>query len=798
MANLLAIPMYIKKLTKSNNAFSYGSFEWDAVNPLQLLDKDGNLVDSKSEFEKCNILFGENGNGKSKLVKIFHTLNDPSRQLEKHRDLHSKPQEVEILFDDDTSAKNSGSGWSDNKAVNKFVVFDKHYVDTFVHSPGTHDGDTSQRKQQRGKSIVYLGDFGKYNDEIDKINTLKEKIKEKSDAVLKAQRQIVTGIIASQSYELGLIDNSRTAIESVDEAGLVGLKETELKIGAEITKVQTALSQSQKVIGLETLTPRPYIAFSLTEDVGGISSVVDASDLFSFSVSAGIQKTIEKIATKTEFIHQGVRLLVETANECPFCEQPIDDPVHKQVIADYQSIFTDAFEHEQKRIRDLLASYKLQLLSLKNLHITSTEIAKINTASPFFTELPALPSLSLSEEDLELLNAEILLVEKKLGQLFEKIVSPDGERVAAVAEVTGRCITEYNRIAGEINTKIEELKKNASSGKLPDQLALLKKQDLELKQNIFFIENKKHLLRYFAAIDDDAKNQKVMTGLEEIYQKMKVAIVDKFTAFVTDYFAHIKDILKYISPGMGIFDISGPATYTRVGREPAQCGFRITYNGYECSEGLSDGERQAIALAYFFAQLEKLTDKDKIVVFDDPITNFDAGKRKSTAELIYKKSREFSQTFVLTCDPLFREFCLKAGTVKAYSIYHTAGSSAVYFVPSKVARLHDAFEASLQEMSTLIGSPENVVVLGQKLRFCLETKIKEQYFGYSQDSLRNMLETVAAQGGQKFVNLLNNKDEIVEIYNYCNTGGLAHYPKDGSTSWAELQAMVARYFALSL
>lgn len=119
-------------------------------------------------------------------------------------------------------------------------------------------------------------------------------------------------------------------------------------------------------------------------------------------------------------------------------------------------------------------------------------------------------------------------------------------------------------------------------------------------------------------------------------------------------------------------------------------------------------------------------------------------------------------------------------------------------VPANIARIQDAFEESMRGMVTLTGTPENVVIFGQKLRFCLETKIKEDYFGYSEDGLRNMLETVSAQGGQKFQDLILNKDEIVEIYNYCNTGGLAHYPKDGSTSWTELKGMVDRYFALGL
>ena len=101
-------------------------------------------------------------------------------------------------------------------------------------------------------------------------------------------------------------------------------------------------------------------------------------------------------------------------------------------------------------------------------------------------------------------------------------------------------------------------------------------------------------------------------------------------------------------------------------------------------------------------------------------------------------------------------------------------------------------------MDNIDGSNENVVIFGQKLRFCLETKIKEDYFGYSQDNLSNMIEQVSSKGKFKFNKLIDNKNMILQIYNYCNTGGLAHYPKDGSTSWNELRNEIKQYLSLNL
>ena len=82
--------------------------------------------------------------------------------------------------------------------------------------------------------------------------------------------------------------------------------------------------------------------------------------------------------------------------------------------------------------------------------------------------------------------------------------------------------------------------------------------------------------------------------------------------------------------------------------------------------------------------------------------------------------------------------------------------------------------------------------------FVWKQKIKEDYFGYSEDKLSNMIEKVTGKGKSKFNKLIDNKDKILQIYSYCNTGGLAHYPKDGATSWNELNDKIKQYLSLGL
>jgi len=77
-------------------------------------------------------------------------------------------------------------------------------------------------------------------------------------------------------------------------------------------------------------------------------------------------------------------------------------------------------------------------------------------------------------------------------------------------------------------------------------------------------------------------------------------------------------------------------------------------NEREMKDGLSEGERQLISLAFFFAINENLQNKDKtVLIFDDPITSLDSPNLKILAELIHQKTQEFSQVLVFTHHPLF-------------------------------------------------------------------------------------------------------------------------------------------------
>ena len=92
--------MKIKTFSKINNAFSFSVFDWDNINPPTVRARDGSIEPRDSSFAKSNIIFAENGNGKSKLVDILKSLDSNSTSIDKHRDRQGDNQEIKIFVDD--------------------------------------------------------------------------------------------------------------------------------------------------------------------------------------------------------------------------------------------------------------------------------------------------------------------------------------------------------------------------------------------------------------------------------------------------------------------------------------------------------------------------------------------------------------------------------------------------------------------------------------------------------------------------------------------------------------------------
>ncbi len=571
-------------------------------------------------------------------------------------------------------------------------------------------------------------------------------------------------------------------------------------IDEEILKSEQSVKETDKVLALGQLGEINIDLGFLEPKQGADDSTVDPAGILGFSVPDAVTETLQKIENKKEFVRSGVKLLKDEGKDCPFCLQSIEADPAATIVKNYQEIFNQTFLEAEDRILKEVDRYRKLLSGSLNPLVPATNAIALKEMEVFASARVVAGSVGLADSDRQIIENEIARCVKKTANPLQAIGDSEVVGVRNALDRLQTQVAEYNASVKSLNGQIGELKKEASEGTLDAKRIKLEGDAKLIRLELFVDDNKELIDNYQAKLKSKAQNELVVAQLDRIFTLLKTKIVEEFKAFANDYFGLIASYVSRISPAMEVLDFQGQPTYDgRSTTDPAQCGFKISYNKRDISAHLSEGERQVVALAFFFAHLTKEVNKDKIILLDDPITSFDAGKRKATAEVIKEITEPFDQLFVFTCDPLFRQYLLKAFTANRnfYYVLKTAGSSAVHYVPNNKESIYKSFEDDFATINAQLGTDENIVVFGQKLRFCLETKIREEYFGASEDKLSNMIETVTANQA-KFNNLFANKAKILEIYSYCNTGGLAHYPKDGATSWNELKGKVAEYLALAL
>ena len=280
--------MIIKKISKFNNIFSYSYFGWDSVNSFTFINNDNSSETRDGHFLKYNIFFAENGNGKSKLVQVFKSLNGEPQEIEKHRDRQDDNQEVEIILNDDSQISFDGSKWCADLLKNKFIIFDRHFTERYVHSTGTEIGDNSLRRQQRGKNIIYLGNFDEYNCKIDRINNLRQTISIKNTSFIHEQELKIKSIITAKSINLEELLRDKLIFEKLDLQSLSEKEDKLLKTKEELKSLEKAIKEKEKIKSLSQLSKiSKNISLTIKIDDDGIKKdfEIDPNTLFLFTLT---------------------------------------------------------------------------------------------------------------------------------------------------------------------------------------------------------------------------------------------------------------------------------------------------------------------------------------------------------------------------------------------------------------------------------------------------------------------------------------------------------------------------------
>ncbi|GAA9984415.1 hypothetical protein VN0985_13760 [Helicobacter pylori] len=299
------------------------------------------------EFEHYNIIFGNNGCGKTSLTRAFELLISKNKHIEKYRTIstaESPSIEFECKDESYTIEPNSNIG------VPSFKV--EIYNSDFLHNNAPFNSEFGLKKLDDGIIILEGSVLGEETKEINQLKDFKEKV-EKEKKKIKDENSAET-LMAKQESEIKKCDEEIEKIRKKVTSRTIQITLDEIKINnfCEVSKNHFKY-QEDALMNLEKDFDELNEAMKEFDDLKEMKLPKDyqtikdkLESLFSFDIDkeAGqVSKEIKEHISKVgrEFIEKGIELQKKMPdNACPFCTQEITN----NIIQAYTSYFNKSIE----------------------------------------------------------------------------------------------------------------------------------------------------------------------------------------------------------------------------------------------------------------------------------------------------------------------------------------------------------------------------------------------------------------------------------------------------------------------
>ena len=524
-------------------------------------------------LKKVNFFFGLNGSGKSTIAKYLNSLISKDESFD---------QCTNIGFD----------GSQDH-----IMTFNEEFI---------------EENFKRNSELKGIFSLNQRNTAIDK--QIRDKEEEKS---------LYERLIDKYIDKKGKIEKYRTDIykelieESWDERktfstfAKINLAHTRNKVN-HLSEIQQRLSQPFNVLSIDKIKEQYDLLYE--KDIKFVSSQININlydkikeiesklnqlleEIIIGKEDVPIADLIKKLDSRT-WIQQGVDLLEKTGNICPFCQQKT---INEDLIKQFDDLFDDNYKNKITEIQDLYKLYKEEtLLLLSNLHSIQSEFNSDNIVSNLIIKLNSLFSRNYQ------------IIESKINSANEK--------------KTIESITSEEASLSSISSKIEENNDTFNS---------LESNRENLINNIwlFMADNCRDILNdYNKKIIKIDKIINLATELEYGYKKKidlikeDISILREQTIDTKEAINNINEILR--NSGFTGFEIEEKEKVNNISRYYLKRN--NIQNGDIVFNTLSEGEKHFISFLYFYQlclgtdDLDNNTNKNKIIVIDDPVSSLDS------------------------------------------------------------------------------------------------------------------------------------------------------------------------------
>ncbi len=724
------------------------------------------------EFKDYNVIFGNNGCGKTSLTRAFELLISKDKCIEKYRTI-STAESPSIEFEcKDGSYKIEPNS---NIGAPSFKV--EIYNSDFLHNNAPFNSEFGLKKLDDGIIILEGSVLGEETKEINQLKNCKEKV-EKRKKKIKNENSAET-LSAKQESEIKKYDKEIEKIRKEMTSKTIQITLDEIKINniCEVSKNKFKV-QEDALTNLEKDFDELDEAMKKFDDLKEMELPKDyqtikdkLESLFSFDIDKEAGQVSEEIKehmskVEREFIEKGIELQKKMPdNACPFCTQEITNNII-QVYTSYFNKRIEQFNQDSLEVSGILKKI-LEQWNIKEI------LQSFERFEPFMKKDSSTNKESLKNalEQIKVLLEKLQKeVDKKWGVKNKEKFQETDKKLLENYEKFQKCVDETRNILKqkkEQKEKLEKLKtelKEARIKKAKHDSYDWQKSKEEAKRKLSILNRgHKRLNRLLEKIDKK---------LKELYDQKRPDIET------------INNYLKALNLPKYSLDKD----------------YRIVLNSdaLENSEAkiiLSDGEKTTLAFAYFLARLKLFYKKEDlkklVVVIDDPISSLDEQRIYNTTCLVAKINQELAREKLSNNEDKAQVFVLTHNHTFIARLINMVGKHARYFqlerhqgqlkivCKDEVKGYFDTFYLLLFKEVYAFAKKEKVqddfneaINYGNKVRILLESFLKINFINsflgedktFKEDNIKKLIETVDNQVRLSFSNLpfSENEHSIIE------------------------------------
>lgn len=660
-------------------------------------------------FEKCTLLYGENGWGKSTIADILRSQScrDPEIIIGRKTLAGGPSQKISLQLDTGRANFEQGS-WNGTQC--RVAVFDSLFVSDNVYS-----GDTVSTDHLRRQYGLVVGEKGVKL--VRQLVALDEENTENNKTIRALEAELTAGLRGIGPATMSLPD-FQALEEDPDFDTAIADKRAEVSRAAKSKELKAAAGASA--------FPFPSVPATFETTLSQTVEGIAAGAVEAVRSHVALHECPEPAEPGLEtWLEQG--LIFKAEDACPFCGQELRE---RKLLEAYSRFFSEAYRNLAEGVQKLRQT--CQRYSNGDFRNAAEQVSKSNNKQFEYwreaagVDAPKAIDLETMISGMERAAAQMdSALQAKAANLT---VALDMERLGASIDAWSSArgaIESANAILDEYNEKVDLVKAMVDAGQLES-----------LTNELKTLQARKH--RFEAEIsakvaDLELKRQRKVEIADE-----KANLRDELTVhgkIITENLGKtINDYLLRLNAGFRI-DYKEP-DYR--GKEPA-ASYRIVINEVPVSprvsgdtigapsfrNTLSAGDKSVLALALFLAQCNADPDlDDTIIVLDDPFTSLDNFRRQFTAIEIRRICERAEQTIVLSHDKgflrllwdkidhkLIRSFALQTGAPGMTII-------APYDIPGSTQPRHVTERMKIEEF--IEGEPHELSYIRSRLRTVCE------------------------------------------------------------------------------